>query len=288
MGLKEILDFVKVEHTLFSLPFVFIGALVAANQGYSVEISQLVWILIAAIGARGLAMALNRIIDKEVDAENPRTASRHLVSGSMSMSTAWTLAIIFLAMLLLGAWRLNPVCLFLAPIPVAAFVVYPYLKRITWLCHLWLGLCLGLAPAGAWLGIVGGDLGWSAITNGHWYPTLWWISLAVMFWISAFDINYALMDLDSDRETGIQSFPARFGEVNTERTSVQFTLLWFACFAISNPIEEITFLAAAGLMAIINIYVILRKNHFKDFQTILFRTSAITGWVLLTGLLLGS
>ena len=288
MGLKEILDFVKVEHTLFSLPFVFIGALVAANQGYSVEITQLFWIFIAAIGARGLAMALNRIIDKEVDAENPRTASRHLVSGSMSMSTAWTLAIIFLAMLLLGAWRLNPVCLFLAPIPVAAFVVYPYLKRITWLCHLWLGLCLGLAPAGAWLGIVGGDLGWSAITNGHWYPTLWWISLAVMFWISAFDINYALMDLDSDRETGIQSFPARFGEVNTERTSVQFTLLWFACFAISNPIEEITFLAAAGLMAIINIYVILRKNHFKDFQTILFRTSAITGWVLLAGLLLGS
>ena len=162
MGLKEILDFVKVEHTLFSLPFVFIGALVAANQGYSVEITQLFWIFIAAIGARGLAMALNRIIDREVDAENPRTASRHLVSGTMSMSTAWTLAIIFLAMLLLGAWRLNPVCLFLAPIPVAAFVVYPYLKRITWLCHLWLGLCLGLAPAGAWLGIVGGDLGWSA------------------------------------------------------------------------------------------------------------------------------
>ena len=142
-------------------------------------------------------------------------------------------------------------------------------------------MCLSLAPAGAWVGVTG------EISSMLWWPSLFLISLGVVFWISAFDLNYALMDLDSDRETGIKSFPVRFGEVNTERTSVQLTLLWFACFAISNPIDEITFLAAAGLMAIINIYVILRKNHFKDFQTTLFRTSAFTGWVLLAGLLLG-
>ena len=287
MGMKEILEFVKIEHTLFSLPFVFIGALIANEQGYSVSAVQLMWILVAAIGARGLAMVLNRIIDRQVDAENPRTAGRHLASGAMSINTAFSLSGLFLAMLVVGAWQLNQICLYLSPIPVIVFVIYPYLKRVTWLCHLWLGLCLGLAPAGAWLGIVGGDLGWSAIIDLHWYPTLFWISLGVMMWISAFDLNYALMDIESDRDNGIHSFPARFGEVHTERTSVQMTLLWFACFAIANPIDEITFLASAGIMAILNITIILRRNKASDFQSSLFRTSVVTGWVLLAGLLLG-
>ena len=277
MDLKQISSFVKIEHTLFALPFVFIGAFVAGDP----TLEQLAWILVAAIGARGLAMGLNRIIDRDIDAVNPRTEHRHLASGTMSLNTAWVLCSIFLIMLLIGAWMLNPLALKLSWIPVLAFVIYPYLKRVTWLCHWWLGLCLSLAPAGAWVGITG------EISSMSWWPSLFFISLGVVFWISAFDLNYALMDLDSDRATGIQSFPVRFGEVNTERTSVQLTLLWFACFAISNPIEEITFLAAAALMAIINIYVILRKNYFKDFQTMLFRTSALTGWVLLAGLLLG-
>jgi len=277
MDLKQISSFVKIEHTLFALPFVFIGAFVAGDP----TLEQLAWILVAAIGARGLAMGLNRIIDRDIDAVNPRTEHRHLASGTMSLNTAWVLCSIFLIMLLIGAWMLNPLALKLSWIPVLAFVIYPYLKRVTWLCHWWLGLCLSLAPAGAWVGITG------EISSMSWWPSLFFISLGVVFWISAFDLNYALMDLDSDRATGIQSFPVRFGEVNTERTSVQLTLLWFACFAISNPIDEITFLAAAGLMAIINIYVILRKNYFKDFQTMLFRTSALTGWVLLAGLLLG-
>ena len=277
MDLKQIFTFVKIEHTLFALPFVFIGAFIAGNP----TLEQLTWILVAAIGARGLAMGLNRIIDRDIDAANPRTEHRHLASGTMSLNTAWVLCSIFLTMLLVGAWKLNPLALKLSWIPVLVFVIYPYLKRVTWLCHWWLGLCLSLAPAGAWVGITG------EISSMLWWPSLFFISLGVVFWISAFDLNYALMDIDSDKVTGIQSFPVRFGEVNTERASVQLTLLWFACFAISNPIDEITFLTAAGLMAIINIYVILRKNYFKDFQTILFRTSALTGWVLLAGLLLG-
>ena len=149
MGFKEIASFVKIEHTLFSLPFVFIGAYMAGDP----TVMQLIWILVAAVGARGLAMGLNRIIDKDIDAANPRTAGRHLASGTMSMKTAWTLCAVFLAMLLLGAGMLNPLCLYLSPIPVLAFVVYPYLKRFTWLCHWWLGICLGLAPAGAWVAI---------------------------------------------------------------------------------------------------------------------------------------
>ena len=284
MGVKEILEFVKVEHTLFSLPFVLIGFLLA-NFEYSTQPEDLLWILIAAVGARGLAMALNRIIDRDIDAANPRTASRHLASGSMSMMTAYRLSTVFLIMLLFSAWQLNEVALMMAWLPVLVFVIYPYMKRITWLCHFWLGLCLGLAPAGAWVAVAADVHGWAAITDLHWYPEIFFISLGVMFWIAAFDLNYARMEVENDRANGIHSFPARFGEEATTRTSIQFTLLWFACFAIADPIHEIWFLAAAGLMALANIAVILARERFADFQTTLFRVSMLTGWVLLLALM---
>ena len=293
MGAKEILEFVKVEHTLFSLPFVLIGYIHAHNQfidqlpsdssWMSVDI---VWILIAAVGARGLAMTLNRIIDRDIDARNPRTESRHLVSGSMSMRTAWNLALAFLIMLLFSAWQLNEVALMMAWLPVLAFVIYPYTKRYTWGCHLWLGLCLGLAPAGAWLALSADVHQWGAILDSHWYPTIFFISLGVALWITAFDINYARMDVESDRKQGIHSFPARFSEQATTRTSVQLTLLWFACFAIADPMDEIYFLAAAGIMAIANIAVIITRERLADFQTTLFRVSMLTGWVLLAAIII--
>ena len=299
MGTKEILEFVKIEHTLFSLPFVLIGYILAHNQfvdnlpptEFSWLTLDLIWILLAAVGARGLAMALNRIIDREIDAANPRTSGRHLVSGKMTLSTAWTLSAIFLGMLLFGAWQLNEVALMMAWLPVLVFVIYPYTKRYTWLCHLWLGLCLGLAPAGAWVAVAADFHGWEAITgiNGGsnllWYPTIFFISLGVALWITAFDINYARMDIESDRTNGINSFPARFSEETTTRTSVQLTLLWFACFAISDPMNEIWFLVAAGIMAIANVVVILMREKLNDFQTTLFRVSMLTGWILLVAVI---
>ena len=299
MGTKEILEFVKIEHTLFSLPFVLIGYILAYNQFFYESDSSnlewirmdLLWILVAAVGARGLAMALNRIIDRDIDAANPRTSGRHLVSGSMSMNTAWKLSAIFLGMLLIGAWQLNEVALMMAWLPVLAFVIYPYTKRYTWLCHLWLGLCLGLAPAGAWVAVAADVHGWAAITGLEggdylWFPTIFFISLGVALWITAFDINYARMDVESDRENGINSFPARFSDEITTRTSIQLTLLWFACFAISDPMSEIWFLGAAGLMSIANVGVILMRNRLNDFQTTLFRVSMLTGWVLLIAMIL--
>ena len=293
MGVKEILEFVKVEHTLFSLQFILIGYIHAHNQ-FLEELSSdsswvsfdIIWILIAAVGARGLAMTLNRIIDRDIDAHNPRTASRHLVRGSVTIQTAWGLAVVFLIMLLFSAWQLNEVALMMAWLPVLAFVIYPYTKRYTWGCHLWLGLCLGLAPAGAWLALSADVHQWDAILDYHWYPTVFFISLGVALWIAAFDINYARMDVESDREQGIQSFPARFSEQATTRTSVQLTLLWFACFAIADPMHEIWFLAAAGIMAIANIAVIIAKEKLADFQTTLFRVSMLTGWVLLAALIM--
>ena len=296
MDIKQLMSFIKIEHTLFSLPFIIIGYFVAVEQFYPADempLIDLAWVLVAAVGARGLAMTLNRIIDRNIDAENPRTAKRHLASGTMSMSTAWTLAAIFLAMLLLGAGMLNQVALKMSWLPVLTFVIYPYTNRFTWLCHLWLGLCLGLAPAGAWVAIAGDFHGWQAITGTDgfgtgllWYPTIFFISLGVTLWITAFDINYARMDVESDRKHGINSFPARFSEKATTRTSIQLTLAWLACFALADPMSEFWFLAAALIMAIANAYVMLRNESLEQFQDILFKVSVSTGWVLILPFLL--
>ena len=197
-------------------------------------------------------------------------------------------------MLLISAGLLNKVALMMAWLPVLTFVIYPYMKRFTWGCHFWLGLCLGLAPAGAWVAIAADVHGWGAITGllpGRtellWVPTILPISIGVALWIAAFDINYARMDVESDQEQGIHSFPSKFGDKATTRTTVQLSLLWFACFAISDPMDGIWFLAAAAAMALANIYVVLRMNRFADFQTVLFRVSMLTGWVLLASLVVG-
>ena len=296
MDIKQLMSFIKIEHTLFSLPFIIIGYFVAVEQFYPADempLIDLAWVLVAAVGARGLAMTLNRIIDRNIDAENPRTAKRHLASGAMSISTAWDLAAIFLVMLLLGAGMLNEVALKMSWLPVLTFVIYPYTKRFTWLCHLWLGLCLGLAPAGAWVAIAGDFHGWQAITGTDgfgtgllWYPTIFFISLGVTLWITAFDINYARMDVESDRKHGINSFPARFSEKATTRTSIQLTLAWFACFALADPMSEFWFIAAALIMAIANAFVMLRNESLEQFQDILFKVSVSTGWVLILPFLL--
>lgn len=265
MNLKQIASFVKIEHTLFSLPFVFIGAFLAGDPTYF----QLLWILIAAIGARGLAMGLNRIIDRKIDAENPRTANRHLAAGTMSLQTAWLLCSVFLVMLVGGAWMLNPLCLYLSPIPVISFVIYPYLKRYTWLCHWWLGGCLALAPAGAWVAITG------EISSNSWYPDLLYVSLGVMFWIAAFDLGYAQMDIDSDNKNGVKSFPARFQPPVTMTVMLLSMPLWAFAFSIVSIPGTIISLAAV---------TIVLSASGSQFQKWWFRAHVSTGWILLVAM----
>ena len=306
MGSREILEFVKVEHTLFSLPFVLIGFVLADKQ-FGSERMDLVWIVIAAIGARGLAMALNRIIDRDIDAENPRTAARHLPSGTMSMQSAWILATVFLGVLLFAAWRLNDVALKMAWLPVLAFVIYPYTKRISWICHFWIGFCLALAPAGAWVAIAADTHGWAAITgmlNGEasflWYPEVFFISLGVALWITAFDINYASMDQDTDRRQGIHSFAASYGLEATRKLSVALTIGWLVCFLLTGMYDftdqrsfrYTLWVPSVVLMALINIIVMTKgaaaaaesEEAMGSFQRTLFRASMLTGWVLLVSL----
>jgi 4-hydroxybenzoate polyprenyltransferase len=190
---------VKFEHTIFALPFAYVGAFLAVRGVPSAH--DLLWITLAMVGARSLAMALNRLIDARIDAANPRTATRELPSGALTALAVVAFCLLSLAVYAVAVWQLDPLVRWLSPIPVVAFVVYPYLKRFTWLCHLWLGAVDGLAPVGAWAAIKG-ELPWQA----------WALGAAVAAWVSGFDLFYALFDVDVDREQGLHSWATRFGE----------------------------------------------------------------------------
>ena len=189
---------VKIEHTVFALPFAYIGAFLAVRAAPSAH--DLLWITVAMVGARSLAMALNRLIDAGIDARNPRTAGRELPRGALRASQVVAFALGSLAVFVLAVFQLAPIVRWLWPIPVAAFVIYPYLKRVHWVSHFWLGAVDGLAPVGAWAAITN-ELPWEA----------WALGLAVAFWVAGFDLFYALFDLDVDRAQGLHSFPVRFG-----------------------------------------------------------------------------
>jgi 4-hydroxybenzoate polyprenyltransferase len=189
---------VKIEHTVFALPFAYVGAFLAVHGTPSAH--DLLWITLAMVGARSLAMALNRLIDAGLDARNPRTAGRELPSGQLSVLQVSFFCAGSLALFLAAVWELAPRTHLLWPIPVVGFVVYPYLKRWTWLCHFWLGAVDGLAPVGAWVAITN-KLPWQS----------WALGAAVTFWVAGFDLFYALFDLEVDREQGLHSFATRFG-----------------------------------------------------------------------------
>jgi 4-hydroxybenzoate polyprenyltransferase len=190
---------IKVEHTVFALPFAYVGALLAVGGVPSGH--DLLWITVAMAGARSLAMALNRLIDAGIDAANPRTASRELPSGLLSVGAVVVFCLGSLAVFLIAFWQLDPIVRWLWPIPVAAFVIYPYLKRFTWLCHLWLGAVDGLAPVGGWVAVTG-ELPWEA----------WVLGAAVGTWVAGFDLFYSLFDAEIDRAQGLHSWAVRFGE----------------------------------------------------------------------------
>jgi len=196
---RRLASLVRIEHTVFALPFAYVGAFLSVDAWPG--LANMVWITVAMAGARTLAMSVNRLVDAELDARNPRTAMRELPTGALTRAQVLALCLLALVVFLVAVFQLDAIVRWLWPIPVAMFVVYPYLKRVTWLCHVWLGACLGLAPVGAWLALTG-TAPWEA----------WAIGAAVALWVAGFDLFYSLFDLEHDRAEGLHSWAVRFGE----------------------------------------------------------------------------
>ncbi len=196
--LRVVLEMIKFEHTLFALPFALMGMMLAAGGWPAWRVVG--WILVAMVGARSAAMGFNRLVDRRIDAENPRTAARALPAGLVTPGFVTLFVAASLALLLLAAWRLNPLCVKLVVVAIPVLLGYSYTKRFTWASHLVLGLALGGAPIGAWIAV-----------TGRLAPTPFVLAAAVITWVAGFDVLYALQDERFDRERGLHSVPARFG-----------------------------------------------------------------------------
>ncbi len=192
------INLVKFEHTIFALPFAYVGAFLA--EGAIPGFWRMFWITVAMVGARSLAMALNRLLDAEIDAMNPRTAVRELPAGRLSRVEGWVFSLVSLAVLIAATFNLPEVTRYLWPLVVLPFLIYPLTKRWTWLCHLFLGATIGLGPVGAWVAVTG-EVTWEPFLLGG----------AVALWIAGFDIIYSFMDVSFDRSHGIHSVPADLG-----------------------------------------------------------------------------
>jgi 4-hydroxybenzoate polyprenyltransferase len=195
---QRFVSLVRLEHTVFALPHAYVGAILAVDGWPGLEV--LIWITVVMFGARSFAMAVNRLVDAAIDARNPRTAGRDLPAGRLGRNQVIAFALGSLVLFTVGISQLPPITRWLAPIVIVAFVVYPYLKRFTPLCHIWLGIVDGLAPVG----------GWVAVT-GHFDIAAWLLGAAVACWIAGFDIIYATMDIEVDRAQGLHSMPADYG-----------------------------------------------------------------------------
>ena len=214
------LEMIKIQHSVFALPFAYLGSFLAEMRIPSFV--TLLWITVAMVGARSFAMAMNRLIDKEIDRRNPRTAERALPKGLLPDSSVIIFALVSLSIFLAAVYNLAPVCRYLWPLAVIPFVIYPYTKRFTWLSHFILGLCLGLAPVGAWI----------AVTDSIAIEPLL-LGAAVLCWVAGFDIFYAIQDMDFDRRNRLFSIPANFG-IRTSLVltkTLHFTAILFLVWA---------------------------------------------------------
>ncbi len=265
------LEMIKIEHTLFALPFALLGAILAAQGLPSAR--QILWISLAMIGARSAAMAFNRIADREYDARNPRTSVRAIPAGLLSVDFVWAFTVLAAILFFIAAAMLNRLTLVLAPIALASVIVYSFTKRWTALSHLVLGWCLAIAPSGAWIAVRG------TITTT---PLL--LSLVVLLWTAGFDVLYACQDYDFDRREGLFSIPVRFGVARA---------LWIArglhagAFAALVALYWLTHLGPVALTGVVATGVLLvhqhrlvRANDLSRLNAAFFTTNAFVSVVL--------
>jgi len=270
---RRYLDLIKFEHTLFALPFALMSLLVASGgrPGWW----TLLWVLAAMVGARSAAMAFNRLVDARIDADNPRTADRHIPAGAVSRGGAALFVVLSSALLVLAAWMLNPLCFYLSPVALAVVLGYSYMKRVSPLAHLVLGLGLGIAPVGAWLAV-----------TGAFAPFPLWLSAAVLFWVAGFDTIYGMQDADYDRKVGLHSLASRFGVEKALTLSRLFHVLSIAFMAgafrradILGPVS----LVGVGIMAALLAWeqTIVRGGDLTRIDKAFFVINSWVGMVLL-------
>jgi 4-hydroxybenzoate polyprenyltransferase len=237
---RTLFEMIKIEHSVFALPFALVGALLAARTAGSwPRWTAFVWIVVAMIGARSAAMTFNRIADVKYDRDNPRTKNRALVTGALSLNFAWVFLLISCLALIVAAWRLNPLAFKLSPVALAILLFYSYTKRFTSWSHLVLGFCLGISPAAAWIAIRG-SLDWRMLV----------LCAAVTLWVGGFDILYACQDVDFDKSTGLYSVPKRFGVRRAMLISRAMHVLVILLLAFLAFSFGLSWLAWAGIVVV--------------------------------------
>lgn len=265
--LRVTAEMIKFEHSVFALPFAMLGALLAARGWPSGR--QLLWIVIAMVGARSAAMSFNRLIDRHIDAANPRTADRALPAGDLSVSFVAAFAAASSAILILAAWQLNPLALRLSPVALAILFVYSYTKRFTLWSHIVLGFCLGMAPAAAWIAV-----------RGTLEPPILLLTAAVTLWTAGFDILYACQDVEFDRRYGLHSVPQRWGVRRALQISsllhivMLLLLLWLAW---ASRLGWLSWMGLAAVAALLFYEHRLVKPHDLSRLNAAFFTT--NGWI---------
>jgi 4-hydroxybenzoate polyprenyltransferase len=267
------LEMIKIEHTLFALPFAFLGAVLAANGLPTLR--QILWIIVAMVGARSAAMAFNRIADRQIDARNPRTATRAIPAGLLSVGFVWAFTLVSAAVFLIAAAMLNRLTLLLAPVALASVLLYSFTKRWTQFSHIVLGWCLSIAPTGAWIA-VRGEIG-SAI------PLL--LSLVVLLWTAGFDVLYACQDYDFDRGAGLRSIPARVGIARALWIARALHAGAFLALIALYVMTGLGPLAFAGVIAtgalLIYQHRLVRADDLSRLNAAFFTTNAFVSVILL-------
>ena len=271
--LKTTLAMIKFEHTLFALPFAFLGAILAAN-GFPTW-QQILWITVAMFGARSAAMTFNRIIDRDIDGKNPRTAGRELPSGKLSLPFAWAFLYVSIGIFLLASYSLNWLTFALSPVALVFVLGYSYAKRFTAFAHIILGLALAISPSAAWIAVRG------TLDDG--IPVL--LSLMVLMWTAGFDVLYACQDFEFDRKAGLHSIPARFGIARSLWIARLFHFQAFIALLLLYLVTDLGYLALGGVVAVglllIYQHTLIKANDLSKMNAAFFTTNAFVSVILL-------
>jgi len=266
------LGMIKFEHTLFALPFAFLGAVLAADGLPTWP--QILWITLAMVGARSAAMTFNRIVDREIDAENPRTAERELPSGKLSVEFAWVFLFVSIGLFLLSAYSLNWLTFVLSPVALVSVLGYSYAKRFTAFAHVLLGWALAISPTAAWIAVRG--------TIDSEVPLI--LSLFVLMWTAGFDVMYACQDQEFDRRAGLRSIPARFGIARSLWIARLFHFQAFVVLVLLFLVTGLGWIALAGVAAVglllIYQHTLVRANDLSRMNAAFFTTNAFVSLIL--------